>query len=370
MKILYVTTISDTVNSFLIPHIKMLVDLGNHVDVAFNINQEVRPEIIDMGCKIHILDFQRSPINVNNYVAYKKLKKIIRDEKYELVHTHTPVASAIVRLVCKNIKDIKVLYTAHGFHFFKGAPLKNWLFYYPVEKWLSRYTDIIITINKEDYKRAKNFKNTRIEYIPGVGINTDKFENVKTDKEKKRKSLGIGNDEFMILSVGELNKNKNHQIIIKAIARLNNRKIKYVICGQGPLKDELIILSKELKVERQVCFLGFRSDVSEIYKAADLFAFPSYREGLSLSLMEAMSSGLPVICSNIRGNSDLINDGKGGYLTNPDDVSGFGEAIKRLVDNDRLRRKIGRYNTTLVKKYSINCIIQKMADLYTELLSN
>ena len=238
MKILYVTTISDTVNSFLIPHIKMLVDLGNQVDVAFNINQEVRPEIIDMGCKIHILDFQRSPININNYVAYKKLKKIIRNEKYELVHTHTPVASAIVRLACKNVKDIKVFYTAHGFHFFKGAPLKNWLIYYTVEKWLSRYTDVIITINKEDYKRAKkSFKAKKVEYVPGVGLDITRFQSLSTDKYKKRNEIGIPENSFVILSVGELNKNKNHEIIIKAIYKLQNKNIQYIICGVGPLKN-------------------------------------------------------------------------------------------------------------------------------------
>ena len=161
---------------------------------------------------------------------------------------------------------------------------------------------------------------------------------MKTDKEKKRESLGIGNDEFMILSVGELNKNKNHQMIIKAIARLNNRKVKYVLCGQGPLKNELIKLSQDLKVEKQVRFLGFRDDVSEIYKVADLFVFPSYREGLSLSLMEAMSSGLPVVCSNIRGNKDLIKDGESGYLINLGNIEGFGEAIKKLVGNDSLKK--------------------------------
>ncbi|NMR89581.1 glycosyltransferase, partial [Vibrio parahaemolyticus] len=145
------TTISNTTNAFLIPHIKMLIDKGHKVDVAFNIEQEVKPEINDMGCKIHQLPLQRSPLKVDNLRAYRMLKDIIISEEYDLVHTHTPVASAIVRLVCKNLNNVRVFYTAHGFHFYEGAPLKNWLLYYPIEKWLSKYTDCLITINEEDY---------------------------------------------------------------------------------------------------------------------------------------------------------------------------------------------------------------------------
>lgn len=373
-KVLFVATVVKLhIMVFHIPYLEWFKKNGYEVHVCARNDYENKDECKIPFCdKFYDLPFERLPFKKNNIYVLKELKNIIDINRYDIIHCHTPMGGALGRLAAREARNngTKVIYTAHGFHFYKGAPIINWLVYYPVERWLARYTDVLITINKEDYNRAKKFKNARIEYIPGVGINTDKFENVKTDKEEKRKLLDVRNDEVMILSVGELNKNKNHQVIIKAIAKLNNKKIKYVLCGQGPLKNELIKLSKELKVENQILFLGFRNDVSEIYKVADLFAFPSYREGLSLSLMEAMSSGLPAVCSNIRGNKDLIKDGKGGYLINPDDIEGFREAIKKLVDNDSLRRKMGRYNTTFVERYSIDCIIEKMTDLYTELLSN
>ena len=175
MKILYVTTISNTMG-FFTSHINMLLDKGHTVDMACNLVKPINSQLIERGCKIYQMDFSRTPLNRTNYKAYKDLKKLILEEKYDLVHTHTPVASAITRLVCKNIKGTKVFYTAHGFHFHKGAPIKNWLIYYPLEKWLAKYTDTLITINKEDYERAKSkFKAKRVEYIPGVGLDIDKF---------------------------------------------------------------------------------------------------------------------------------------------------------------------------------------------------
>lgn len=364
MKILYVTTISNTVNAFLIPHIKMLIDEGHQVDVAFNIEQEVKQEIIDMECKIHKISFQRSPLSKDNFNAYKMLKKIISDNKYDLVHTHTPVASAIVRLVCKSLKNVKVIYTAHGFHFFKGAPLVNWLIYYPIEKWLSRYTDVLLTINKEDYERAKGFKANRVEYVPGVGIDVDKFSVIEVDRDLKHQELGLPQDAFIVLSVGELNKNKNHEVVIRAIAKINNPRIHYVICGQGELEEYLRDLSKELGIGNKVHLLGFRKDIAEICKVSDVFAFPSKREGLPVSLMEAMACGLPVVCSRIRGNLDLIEDRKGGYLVEPDDVEGFVKKITELIDDSRLRSELGMFNARRIETYSVNNVLLDMQKIY------
>lgn len=368
MKILFVTTISNTVNAFLIPHIKMLINKGHQVDVAFNVGQDVKPEIEKIGCKIHIIQFQRVPFTIDNYRAYKSLKKILSKEKYDLVHTHTPVASAIARLACKKFKSVNVIYTVHGFHFFKGAPLLNWLLYYPIEKWLASHTDILITINNEDFDRAKKYKASRVEYVPGVGIDIEKFEKKTIDKVKKRESIGIKEDDFMILSIGELNKNKNHQVIIKALAKLSNRRIKYVICGQGPLRKELKELTRNLKIEDQVKFLGFRDDIPELCKAADLYAFPSFREGLSLSLMEAMVSRLPIVCSDIRGNVDLVEHGKGGYLVQPTDLNGFTEAIRKILYSSNSRKIFGDYNAIKVKDYSIDNVIKLLEQIYQEYL--
>lgn len=368
LKILYVTTISNTINAFLLPHIKMLVQEGHQVDVACNIVRPISEELIKLGCKVFRTEFQRTPLSESNFVAYKKLKKLIIEEKYNLIHTHTPVASACVRLACRKMKDVKVVYTAHGFHFYKGAPLKNWLIYFFIEKWLSRYTDMIITINKEDYLRAKKlFKAKRIEYIPGIGFDTSRLM-VTVDKSKKRKELGIPEDSFIILSIGELNKNKNHQVVIKAIAKLNIPDIYYLVCGNGAMKDYLRKMTKELAIEKKVKLLGYRYDIAEILKCADVFAFPSFREGLSVALMEAMASGLPIVCSNIRGNSDLVEDKLGGFLVEPYNVNGFSNAIEVLYNSKELRKRFGNYNVKSISKYSIENVIKEMKILYSHFI--
>ncbi|PFG15093.1 glycosyltransferase family 4 protein [Bacillus sp. es.036] len=364
MKILYVATISNTINRFLIPHIELLLDHGHQVDIACNIDSEISNRLTKQGCKVINIGFQRSPLSKQNYSAYKHLKMLIQEEKYNIVHTHTPIASACTRLACKKLQDVKVIYTAHGFHFFKGAPLKNWLIYYPIERILARYTDLLITINKEDYDRAEKFLSVgKVEYLPGVGIDTQRFNEVVVDKLSKRKELGVPKDAVLLLSVGELNKNKNHQTIIRAIGMLNNPDIYYVICGAGKLKDDLIELSQYLGIEERVKIIGYREDIDEILKVADIFAFPSFREGLSVALMEAITCGLPVICSNIRGNNDLIKSGEGGVLVKPDDVKGFANSIDRVLLDTGKRMSLSNKEKT--KIIDVNNILKRMQEIYS-----
>lgn len=367
-KVLFVATVVKLhIMVFHIPYLEWFKKNGYEVHVAARNDYDNKDECIIPFCdRFHDLPFERSPIRKNNLQVYKDLKNIIDTEQYEIIHCHTPMGGAIGRLAARSTrkKGTKVIYTAHGFHFFKGAPLVNWLAYYPAERWLAKYTDVLITINTEDYEIAKKFKVNRIEYVPGVGIDTDKFKNIEVNRTEKRESLGVSEDDFMIISVGELNKNKNHQVIIRAIAKLRNEKIKYVLCGQGPLETELRELAKELDVENQVKFLGFRKDVPDLMKVADLFAFPSYREGLSLSLMEAMASGLPVVCSEIRGNTDLIEDGKGGYLVEPSDVEGFAKYIKELIEDSRLKSEFGDFNHKKIENYSIENVMKEVENIY------
>lgn len=366
MKILFVTTISNTVNAFLVPHIEKLVSEGHTVEVAFNIVQEVKQEVHDLGCKVNEIPFSRSPLNSKNLIAYKMLKMLITKEKYDVVHTHTPIASMISRLVCRNLKNIKVIYTAHGFHFYKGAPLINWLIYYPIEKILSRYTDILITINHEDFDRAKRkFKAKEVLYVPGVGINLESYNQLKVSKKDKLNELGLSSDSFLLLSVGELNRNKNHEVVIKAIKQLSDPKIQYLICGEGILYEYLKKLSLKLGVSEQVHFLGYRSDVPEICKISDVFVFPSFREGLSVALMEAMATGLPVVCSNIRGNSDLIFNNQGGCLVNPRKIHQFSNCLNKLFLDEQLRFKASQFNLDKIKDFSDIKVRDKLEKLYS-----
>lgn len=367
-KVLFVATVVKLhIMVFHIPYLEWFKKNGYEVHVCARNDYKNKNECRIPFCdKFHDLPFVRSPINMNNLYVQRKLKKIIDMNEYEIIHCHTPMGGVLGRLAARESrrKGTKVIYTAHGFHFYKDASLISWLVYYPIERWLARFTDVLITINKEDYNRAKTFKAGRVEYVPGVGIDTNKFKNITIDRKIKRKSLGVKENEFMILSVGELNKNKNHKVIIRALAELGNKNIKYFLCGQGLLEEDLKILAEELGVEDQVRFIGFRNDIPELCKAADLFVFPSYREGLSLSLMEAMSAGLPIIGSKIRGNTDLIQNGNGGFLHAPEDYISIARSIDKLIDNHELRQEMGNRNREEVKKYDKHVVKERMKEIY------
>lgn len=364
MYILYVSTVSETMG-FFSKHIEMLLQQGHSVDFACAITKSIDHKSIMGNGNIHDLRFSRSPLSTANFSGYKLLRRIIQEGDYDIIHTHTPVASALVRICCRKNENITVIYTAHGFHFYRGAPWKNWLIYYPIEKWLSRHTNILITINKEDYDRAKKgFKAGRVEYVPGVGVDIAKYRNVAVDRETKKRQLGLVDDDLVLVSTGELNNNKNHKTVIRALGRLSNPKIKYLICGHGSLKGKLLGLINELGLQRQVTLLGYRTDVIEINHIADIFVFPSFREGLSVAMMEAMSCSLPIVCSNIRGNRDLIDNGKGGFLKQPSDVDGFAQSIKTLIESRQLRESMGEYNTEKIGNYASDIVLDKMRNIY------
>lgn len=285
---------------------------------------------------------------------------------YDIVHCHTPNASVITRLVCRKFRkktNLKVFYTAHGFHFYKGAPMLNWMFFYPVEKFCSRFTDKLITINKEDFELAKTkFHAKEVHYIPGVGVDLSRFENVQVDRNEKRREIGVPEDAVLLFSVGELNENKNHQIIVKALAKLDNPNIHYAIAGVGDKKDYLLNLAKELGVSEQLHLLGYRKDVPELNHCADIFCFPSKREGLGLAAIEAMACGLPVITSNVHGINDYSMNGVTGFKFDPNKVNDCCNAVSLALNCNK--EQMAEFNKEYVKKYSVDKIIGKMKNIY------
>lgn len=369
-KALLVTTVSGFVPQFEMNNVRILQQMGYEVHYASNYHMPSygndNSRLDGTGIIRHQVDFERSPFTLKNIAVYKQLKKVMEEEQFDLVHCHTPMGGALARIAAHNTKTGPVLYTAHGFHFFKGAPLVNWLCYYPVEKMLSHYTDVLICINQEDYERAKKkFYAKQVIKIPGVGIDIKRIENIDVDRNKKREDLGIGKDQKVLLFVGEMTKNKNHRLIIEAVAKLHDSSITAVFCGHGQEEQHLRELAKTLHVEEQIRFLGYRKDVLEIYKIADLFVFPSMREGLPVALIEAMASGLAVVCSDIRGNRDLIEEGKGGILIKGDSLEEYCKNIKMLKSNDKERIKMGDFNKNKVAQFSIDEVERVMYRIYS-----
>lgn len=368
MKILYVTTVGITMRFFK-QFIKTLLDEGHTVDIATNETEYKIPDCYrEWHCGIYHIDTARSPLSKGNLTAIKQIKKLVEAEKYNIVHCHTPIAALCTRFACRNVRKqgTKVFYTAHGFHFYKGAPKKNWLIYYPIEKICSYFTDTLITINTEDYELAKKkMKAKNVECIPGVGIDTASFNSTEIDVSQKRKELGVPENAILLLSVGELNENKNHETVIRAIKDMD---VYYVIAGTGELQDKLQGLIKELAMSHRVKLLGYRNDISELCKTSDIFVFPSFREGLPVSVMEAMAAGLPVICSEIRGNTDLIKNGDGGFLCKAGDINGFAEKIRELSENHELRKRMQEANPENIKKFDAANINKIMKKIYEEVL--
>jgi len=323
---------------FHIPYLKMFKEMGWETAVASRNDYENPSDCIIPHCDIfYNIPFERNPLRPGNLKAYKELKKVIDEGKYDIIHCHTPVGGMLGRLAAAKARKqgTKVMYTAHGFHFFKGAPLLNWLIYYPVERFLAGYTDVLITINREDYTRAHNFRAKKVYYVPGVGIDTARFKCTEDEKAAKRGEIlalhDIPADSTILLSVGEFTKNKNHRMAIEAVAKLGRNDVYYIICGRGELLEECKAFAKDLGLEQKVIFTGYCNHVQDYYKAADLFLFPSFREGLPVAVIEALASGLPVVCTNIRGSADLVKDGVNGFVTEVS-TEAFCEAINSILE--------------------------------------
>lgn len=347
---------------FFIELIRELVNEGHSVDIATNEEiSKVPIEYREMGCAIHHIDCERSPFARGNVRAVAQIRELVDDGGYDIVHCHTPVAAACTRLACRGARrhGARVIYTAHGFHFYAGAPLRNWLLYFPVEWALSWVTDVLITINHEDYDRARRHLHARrTEYVPGVGVDLEKFRE-SGDGERIRKEFGIG-DKFMLLSVGELNENKNHAAVIEAIVGLD---LVYVIVGRGELESQLRARAEKLGVH--VILTGFRSDVVDFYAAANAYILPSLREGLNVSLMEAMASGLPVMCLPIRGNIDLVRDEESGLLVENEPGS-IAKGISRLMENPELTYRLAGASCVSIGEYGFDKVIGRTRRIYKQ----
>lgn len=370
MKILFVTTISPTIG-FLIPQIKFLIEQGHRVDVAFNVVKEVRPELIEFKCKINDIKFQRSPFAKENFNAYKKMRKLVLDEGYELIHTHTPIASFITRMACRNIPNLKMIYTAHGFHFFKKSPLKSWLIYYPMEKLASRWTDGLITMNEEDFLAAKKMnirQRDSVFKVNGVGVDLHNFP-PQTAKEKSslRKEYMYRSDDFILFYAAELNFNKHQDLLIDAIKILKEKipNIKLLLAGNGKFEERYEQRIRNLGLEENVKLLGLRRDISNLLKISDIAVASSRREGLPVNIMEAMASGLPIVATNTRGHVDLINDGENGFTVDIDDPKSFADAIEEIYRSEIIRERFKVNNLKVVKRYAIENVINEMKDIYS-----
>ena len=376
-RVLIVANTAYMIRQFNMRNIELLQKMGYCVEIACNFikgnpsSKEVMDEFIQqlksMDVVCHQIPVLKSPFKiVENSKAFKILLKLMREKKFAFVHCQTPVGGVLARLAAHRTKTLSV-YMVHGFHFYKGASLLTWLLYYPIEKFMSYMTDALIVINQEDYQLAKKrMKAKRLFYVPGVGIDVGSIRRLWTNSLLTRGDIGVPEDTVVILSVGELNKNKNHEIVIKALAQLPD--VHYVIVGEGILKEHLLRMAQMYGVIERVHLLGFRKDAQEIYYLADIYCHPSFREGLSVAVMEAMAAGLPIVCSDIRGNRDLIKHEKGGLLLPKPTTEACIKYLRKIISNKAMREAMGAYNAKQVEEYDMLSINLSMKDIYESIL--
>jgi len=372
-KVLFVATLETHILSFHIPFIRYFQEKDYEVHVAVKLGAR-RNELEDNDIVCHNIDFDRNPYSAINIIALKQLIKVMKNNKFSLVHVHTPVGAFFGRLAAKITDTKPVLYTAHGFHFYRGASLRNWFIYYNMEKLAARWTDGLITINKEDYEAASKLPlrtKNRVFNVHGVGVDLNKY---KTDDENKRRKarekLGLKNEDICILTVGELIERKNHIQIIKSIEKLKKDNVFCYLVGQGKLEEELKKYVKTRGLDNNIKFLGFQKDIPELLAACDVFCLMSFQEGLPRCIMEAMAAGKPIIATDVRGNRDLIQDGKNGILVPVKDYEATARAIERLSEDKMLREKMGLESLRLIREYSIEKVLEEMHEIYNFYLTD
>ena len=377
-KRMLVTAPDSMIRAFLKPHIEALINDGWEIDIACSDyigGGDTLRNIFNENIKFYTVGLARSPFKVcRNLKGLREVKAIVDSGNYDVIWTHGPVMSVVTRIAAREARrqGSKVWYLAHGFHFFSGAPLINWILYYPIEYIMSRYVDMLMTINEEDYTRALKFKARNVRKIHGIGLDVKKFMDhiLSVDFYKKlRKSIGISDDDVMILSVGELKIHKNQKVIIKAIAKCNLDNQHYVVCGKGPDKTKLELLASSLNIRQKVHFVGFRKDIPDLCRVADIFVHPSVREGLGIAPLEAMASGLPLISSTVGGIKDYAHDGETGFCLSPYDVDGFAKVLMILSSDKSLRKTFGEHNAKVAMRYDIECAKTVILSTARELLN-
>lgn len=386
-KVLQLASVASILDQFVMGHIELLLEMGCQVVVVANFKfgnntsskrvEEFKQELEDLGVKVYDIPIFRNPLDARNLQAYSAVKKIMAKERFDLVHCHSPIGGVIARLAFRSFRpNAKIIYTAHGFHFYNGAPLKNWLLYYPVERFLLRFSDLIITINQEDYELAKKMcRGTFTESlkIPGVGVDTDKFAALDySDRIRLRLKKGFRDNDFLMIYGAEFNANKNQAFLIKAMFELKQLipQARMLLVGHGEKLEENRELVKKLGLDKFVLLPGFRNDMAELVPICDLYLSSSIREGFGIGLAEGLVSGLPLVATENRGHRELVKENKNGLCFKINDSKQFIHCVKKIFENKELRQNMAKASIGMAGNFSKFKVQQQLRSIYSEYLKS
>ena len=371
MKILYCATTASHIAQFHLSHMQNLKEQGWIIHVAAHDNLAVKNGLRIRYCdKFFDVPFARSPKSPDNFRAYRQLKKLLSEEHYDVILCNTPMGGIVTRLAARRTRKqgTKVIYMAHGFHFYKGSSKKAWLVFYPIEKYMAKKCDLLITINKEDYALAKEkfSKRTKVAHIHGVGVDETRYHPATPQEQlAMRKAEGLSPEDFVILCTGELNENKNQKTLISAAALLKDKipNLKVLLAGNGPKEQDLCDQIHAEGMEGIIKLLGYRTDLEKVVPAVDLVVSCSKREGMPLNIIEAMLCKKPVVASHNRGHDELVKESKTGYLVAPTDVRQLAGAIERVCEDPALNSRLGEAGYRAAQSYTVAAVRQEIYDL-------
>jgi glycosyltransferase EpsD len=386
-KVLQLASVASIIDQFVMGHIEVLLEMGCQVAVIANFKfgnntslkrvKEFKQELEELGVTVYDVPIFRNPLDLRNLQAYSAVKKIMAKERFDLVHCHSPIGGVIARLAFRSFRPYaKIIYTAHGFHFYTGAPLKNWLLFYPVERFLLRFSDLVITINQEDYELAKKLcQGTCAESlkIPGVGVDTKKFKALDNSiKTRLRMKKGFRDSDFLMIYGAEFNANKNQSFLIKAMSELRQiiPQARMLLVGHGDKLEENRKLVRKLGLEKSVWLPGFRDDMAELVPICDLYLSSSIREGFGIGLAEGLVSGLPLVATDNRGHRELVKEGENGFCFKNADSTQFINCVQKIFENNKLRQNMAKASISMAENFSKFKVQQQLRSIYSEYLKS
>lgn len=364
-RVLLIATLQSHIGQFHKPLMRLLKQNGWEIHVAARNNLDEKDGLqLEYPDQVFDVPFQRSPLDRRNIGAFRVLKQILRDNHYDVIHCNTPVGGILGRIAAQEYrrKGTRVYYTVHGFHFYKGAPSRNWIIYYPIEKWMSRLTDKLITISEEDYKMAKENFHCPVYHIHGAGVNSTRYYPLSME-EQERKKKDLCMEGHVLVNAGELRPNKNQKTAIYALKHILVRfpDTHLYIAGNGQEREKLEKIAKDQGLQNYITFLGYTLKLSDYLQVCDAEVACSYREGLPFNVVEAMLCGKPVVASHNRGHDELVEEGKTGYLVAPNDIEGYAEAVCRVFENPVSFREESIHKAIVYKDVAVQ---KELAEVY------
>jgi glycosyltransferase involved in cell wall biosynthesis len=375
-RLLMITTVAEMLYSFLLPFARHFRTLGWRVD-ALARGVGSWPECADAFDHVFEIPWSRSPFSPSNlWSAPRQVRALVAEQGYDLVHVHSPVAAFVTRMALRGMRrkgKPRVIYTAHGFHFYQGGPRVRGALFRTLEKLAGRWTDYLVVINREDEEAALKHgivPPERLRFMPGIGVDAQVYSAASVraaDIASVRSEMGLKASDRLLLMVAEFIPRKRHRDMLHAFARLGRNDVVLALASLGPLLEEMKQLATSLGIADRVRFLGFRRDIPALVQASVATLLPSEQEGLPRTVMESMCQGVPVIASRIRGVTDLLDDGRG-LMVPVGDIGALATAMTWVLDHPDEAQAMGRRGRSAMAAYDLRHVLELHEGLYHKAL--